>query len=359
MKAIIKREFKNYIKNPILWITLLLLGFGIYQNVEPYLQLQRPNGETQESMEGQSMEEIVDMDIMDGYIPAPEEEQIKYGLEEIGNVLVENFGVKKEEASQYIEELRRNYSRIPDVVEAIKETYDYKGWDSYFETYKYCPGDSEQVNSYIDSRLEEHPFSWYIALKFADFASLFMGFTAAVLLAFLYIRDVKRDTYELLHTKPVSSEAYILGKAAGGMAVILFMLTVLNLVFGVLCVISGRREGFPVNFMDFPKATLLYIVPNMLMIVSVYTIAALVFRNPLPAMPIIFLYMIYSNMGSVGSNGNFGYYGRPLAIMVRFPGRLLEISPPPMWKMNQIFLVIASAVLLFVSANIWKRRRFY
>ena len=61
-------------------------------------------------------------------------------------------------------------------------------------------------------------------------------------------------------------------------------------------------------------------LPNLLMITSVYVIIALIFKNPLPGVPLLFLYLFYSNMGSIGPDGEFGYYGRPLAILVRFPG---------------------------------------
>lgn len=33
----------------------------------------------------------------------------------------------------------------------------------------------------------------------------------------------------------------------------------------------------------------------------------------------------------------FGYYGRPLAIMVRFPGQFFDTTPPPMALVNQSF----------------------
>ena len=40
----------------------------------------------------------------------------------------------------------------------------------------------------------------------------------------------------------------------------------------------------------------IYIIPNLLMICCVYTITAVIFKNPLPAAPILFLHIIYSNM---------------------------------------------------------------
>lgn len=70
-------------------------------------------------------------------------------------------------------------------------------------------------------------------------------------------------------------------------------------------------------------------------------------------------YIKHSNMGSRNVNGIYGYYGRPLAIMVRFPDGFFETAPPPMLLLNQCFLILAAVCLLFISMQIWKRRRVY
>ena len=81
----------------------------------------------------------------------------------------------------------------------------------------------------------------------------------------------------------------------------------------------------------------------------------LLFRNPIPAVPMLILYMLYSNMLRIGENGS--YIGRPLAIMVRFPGNFFDTTPPPMVLLNQTFLLIASVFLFCITVYLWKRRR--
>ena len=109
--------------------------------------------------------------------------------------------------------------------------------------------------------------------------------------------------------------------------------------------------------MDFLAATGLYILPNMLMIVCVYGLISLLFKNPLPAVPLLILYMVYSNTGSRNAEGVYGYYGRPLAIMVRFPGRFFDTVSPPMVLLNQSFLILAVTGILLICMQLWKRRR--
>ena len=69
----------------------------------------------------------------------------------------------------------------------------------------------------------------------------------------------------------------------------------------------------------------------------------------------LILYMLYSNMLRIGENGS--YIGRPLAIMVRFPGNFFDTTQPPMVLLNQTFLLIASVFLFCITVYLWKRRR--
>ena len=61
-------------------------------------------------------------------------------------------------------------------------------------------------------------------------------------------------------------------------------------------------------------------------------------------------------MGVKGPNGIYDYYGRPLAIMVRFPGNFLETAAPSVTGFNQIFLLVCSGLLLAAAALLWKYR---
>lgn len=184
-----------------------------------------------------------------------------------------------------------------------------------------------------------------------------MGFFAVVMLSGLFMQDTRKNTYELLHTKPMSAGKYLAGKIAGGFSVCLLALFILNLIFWILCYVKTKSSGFEVHLSDFLIATCLYILPNMLMIVSIYGLISLLFKSPLPAAPLLVLYMVYSNMGGRNAEGEYGYFGRPLAIMVRFPGQLFDTSPPPLVLLNQAFLILASGCLIFLSVQIWKRRR--
>lgn len=246
---------------------------------------------------------------------------------------------------------------IKEACQYLEEQYGYHNAYYAWEDTEYHKGTMDEINSYLKSKLEDRPFSYYFSRKFADFTGLFMGFVATILLAVLFMQDMRKNTYELLHTKPVSATQYIIGKVTGGFLIILIILGILNLVFWAASIICTSGNGFEIRLTDFLLATCLYVLPNMLMIVSVYTIVALLFKNPLPAVPLLVLYMIYSNMGGRNAEGVYGYYGRPLAIMVRFPAMFFDVAPPPLAMVNQLSLLIASAGIILIGIQLWRRRR--
>jgi len=356
MKAVLKRELKNYLKNPILWVGILIVFVGIYQSAGAYLKLHYIHSE-EELEELEEPDVITDADILNGYVPSDRSQQMELGYQEIERLLEseEGFGYTKAQAEKIVSELRAKDMTIQEIDEYLEKEYCFYNATYIFEDFSQHKGMREEVNGYIEEKLKEHPFSWYFARKFADFCGLYTGFFSAVLLAFLYIRDTRRDTWELLHTKPITALSYVGGKVLGGLFAMLIVLGVMNLIFGGLCMARGVKAGFPVRIWDLPAASVKYIVPNILVIVCIYTIIAFLFRNPLPAVPFIFLYMLYSNMGAPGAAS--GYAGRAFAVMVRFPGNFFDAAEPPMAAGNQIFLLMLSAVLFALAVRIWKRRR--
>lgn len=360
MKAVIKRELKNYFRNPVLWIGIFVMAYGLYTMLIPYLQIHY--FQSDQEIEVLEVESITDADIMEGYIPSTEEEQMQLALEKTQAEMQEQLNMTQQETQTIVDSLSTKNLTIEQVADYLVQQYDFYGVygvEYYYETSKYQKGNQQDTNTYIGKMLEEQPFSYYFARKFADSCGLYIGFLATILLAFLFIQDSKRDTYELLHTKPVSAAGYVCGKIAGGFLVILFVVVIQLILFGGLCEFYGIRAGFEVHILDLVGMTVVYILPNLLMITCIYAVTTFLFHNPLPALPCMFLYLIYSNMGSIGPDGKYGYYGRPLAIMVRFPGKFFETTPPPLALWNQLFLVIASILLILLAVGIWKRRRVY
>lgn len=354
MWQVLKREVKNYMKNPLFWIGIAAGVWMIVQDTGPYLDIHYlKEGET---IVNDYPENCRDGDVFDGYVPAEKELRREMWEERIQEILISEFEMESAKAQSVIDEMKGM-----DIEEAGRHLEEYGFYDAHYEYMNtaYRKGTREEINAYIAGKLKNKTFSYYFSRKYADFAGLFMGFFATVLLSVLFMQDTRRNTYELLHTKPVSAGKYLSGKVGGGFVVCLIILAVLNLIFYGLCLVSAGDSGFTVCLSDFLLATCLYILPNMLMIVSIYSLVSLLFKSPLPAVPLLFLYIVYSNMGSRNAEGIYGYNGRPLAIMVRFPGGFFDTAPPPMALLNQSFHILAAVCIIFLAVQIWKRRRVY
>ncbi len=354
MWSILKREVKNYVKNPLFWLGIAMGVLVVFYNVSPYLNIHYLR--EGEDIVNENPETYGDGDVFNGYVPTEDALRRELWEERIRENLISVLGMDHVGAQSVIDEMKG--MDIPAACTHLESYRFYGAFYDYAATACHI-GTRKEINSYIAEKLEDRPFSYYFSRKFADFAGVFMGFFAVVLLSALFMQDTRRNTYELLHTKPVSAGKYVSGKVGGGFAVCLITLAALNLIFFGICLASTRSSGFEVRLTDFLLASCFYILPNMLMIVSVYSLFSLLFKSPLPAVPFLFLYIVYSNMGSRNAEGIYGYYGRPLAIMVRFPGKFFDTAPPPMTLLNQIFLILAAICIILLSMQIWKRRRVY
>ena len=83
MKAIIKRNLKNYLKNPIFWTGLIVVLISMYQTLAPYLSIHyvKPD-ETFRKVKMAS-----DGDVMEGCIPATPDKERELWEKEIVKIL--------------------------------------------------------------------------------------------------------------------------------------------------------------------------------------------------------------------------------------------------------------------------------
>ena len=149
----------------------------------------------------------------------------------------------------------------------------------------------------------------------------------------------------------------MLGKVSAGFLTCTFVLAVLNLLFWILCILYTRDSGFEIHLSNFIISTILYILPNMLMIVSMYALIALIFKNPLPGVPLLILYMVYSNMGEEMRKEFTDMWEDLSQLWFDFPDSFFDTAPPPMALLNQSFLILASVAIILITMQIWKRRR--
>lgn len=358
MKAIIEREVRNCIKNPLFFIGVLAIVVLLIYHLSPYFGIHYFS--ESEVLSKKSVEDISDIDIMDGYIPMTESEKFNQGLKDLYSTLVDNLGVSEAEANSAVSYIKEKDMDAEQATAYILDTYSIAGSNMFILSSNDVKlATVEEANEYIEEALSESTFTKYFAREYSDYLNVGLIIYAIIFFAFLFIYDIKRGICELLHTKPIKSYEYVLGKINGGLIPMLIALAVITAFFDVWLMIWCNKQGFPCNALDIWISVLIFNVPNLIFIISFYAFIALLFKNPLPALPILMLHFLYSNLGSYDENGIYGYTIRPLSLIVRFNGAFFETSYSTTAITNQIVLIIAAFCMVAGSMYIWERRRFF
>ena len=349
MKAIICREFKNYMKNPLYWLGIVILVFSIYSCLSEYLDIRTFSG----SQEVEQLKDArsTDADVINGYIPTTLEEQIDIGLNDIKQIFIDSYDMTEQEAENAIDDVKTQNLSIAGTIKYLEDEYQFYDGKAVFREAGQRKGTMDELNNYIESRTSEHSYAYYFAKKYVDFA----GFH--ILLAFLFIGDMKKDTYELLHTKPISAEKYVLGKYLGGVLPLSLAVLIITTIFTVLCQSNELQISIIDSFGNMFLAALLYVMPTVLISTGIYVLIALLFKNPLPSIPLIVAYIVYSNMGSYDANGNYGFYGRILGMLFRFEGKFFETEVLPIFLLNQMALLLLTLLFIGVGVWCWRKKR--
>ncbi len=95
------------------------------------------------------------------------------------------------EAQNVIEKLES--MNLKEAYAYLEQQYDWYGARYLYEDSTYYKGTAEEINAYLDKKLEDKTFSFYYARKFADFAGLYMVFFAIIMLAVLFLQDTKKS----------------------------------------------------------------------------------------------------------------------------------------------------------------------
>ena len=108
MKTIIKRSILDYLKNPVLWIGLIIIVTSMYQCLSSYLQIHYIKQNEQITQNDVALE---DADVMDGYIPTSDDKERRREWEDtIKETLMDTskngFGFSRQEADHVMKEIQ-------------------------------------------------------------------------------------------------------------------------------------------------------------------------------------------------------------------------------------------------------------
>jgi RNA polymerase sigma factor (sigma-70 family) len=114
MKTIIKRSILDYLKNPVLWIGLIIIVASMYQCLSSYLQIHYIKPNEQVTQNDVALE---DADVMDGYIPTSDDKERRREWEDtIRETLMDTsqngFGFSRQELGLSEDELTTWQSQL-------------------------------------------------------------------------------------------------------------------------------------------------------------------------------------------------------------------------------------------------------
>ena len=159
MKAVMKREVKNYLKNPLFWVGIVVVIFGLFQILSPYLEVKYFR--TAQEVKSAKPENIADADIMNGYVKSTKEEQLERAKKKMISMVVKENGEEEQVVQNTLDQICSSGKSINEMSDAIGEIYGYPGGYSlrfYYEDYEYHKGTVDEINAELQAKLSEYSY---------------------------------------------------------------------------------------------------------------------------------------------------------------------------------------------------------
>ena len=152
MKTIIKRSILDYLKNPVLWIGLIIIVASMYQCLSSYLQIHYIKQNEQITQNDVALE---DADVMDGYIPTSDDKERRREWEDtIKETLMDTskngFGFSRQEADHVMKEIQN--MDVKTASEFLESQYGYYNAIYAYEDLEIHKGTAEEINHYIERK---------------------------------------------------------------------------------------------------------------------------------------------------------------------------------------------------------------
>lgn len=260
-------------------------------------------------------------------------------------------------AQKQMDEVLSKGWTVQEIRQFFIDEYGIVGFQSVWNMSAYKKADAGEVQQYLDSVFQEESYTSYLGRKYADYLGITSILFTISVFAILLMRDMRKSIYSFIHTKPISSRNYVLGKYIAGISMVLLFVVILTAIVDVVAVSAGNSYGYKTSLWDIWANIIMYDLPGILLTGCIMLFISILFKNVIPAIPAMLLYFIYANIGTLSSAEDYHYQVKPGAIFIRFPQLFTETEIPSGIVSNQIFLLILAIVLLIASIQIWERRR--
>lgn len=346
----LKKEIKYLLKNPIFYLGIIIVICTLVLTLKPYLNLyENVREENSKIVYG-------DEGIISGYIPTEINEQRKQVFNRIYESLIEDFDVS-EEATDALNKIKKMHTQ-EEIAEYLHENYGIseRGVDNVFESYMEKHATKKEMQEYLRETFSKSTFPESFSFKYIDYLGISLIYLSIITFVLIFMRDMKKDIFSLLHTKPISGVSYIMTKLLAGLIPICVFALIMTGIFDGIANMVAPKYGSEMELVSIWVKLALFILPNIFMIGVFFIFITVIFKSILPTIPMLLVYATYSNMGKITESG-YKYIPNPLSIVVRFPNDLGNNYIPTWTIINQSILIILAICLLGISIKLWKRRR--
>ena len=345
----LKKDIKYLLKNPAFYFGIVIVIYILIITIGPYLDLYKNTIDTTQKTK------YGEYDLADGYIPTPEKEKKEKVLQNIQKSLVEDYNLTSSDAENVVQKLEKMDTQ-EEIKQYLSENYNMPGVDSSYELYRCKKATRGEMEAYLSSVFSRRSYTESLSYKYIDYLGIGLVYFSIIVFMFIFMRDMKRDIYSLVHTKPISSFSYIFTKLLAGLIPVYTFAIAATVIFDIIANSAAVKYSFTCEWMSVWVKLLLLILPNVFMIGVFFVFITMLFKNILPTIPALLVYATYSNMGKSSEDG-FIYTPNPLAIIVRFPNDLADNYLPTWTIINQIVLVVLAVCLLWASIRLWEKKK--
>lgn len=110
-------------------------------------------------------------------------------------------------------------------------------------------------------------------------------FSQYLFLQFCLCADMRKSIYSFIHTKPISSRNYVLGKYIAGISMVLLFVVILTAIVDVVAVSAGNSYGYKTSLWDIWANIIMYDLPGILLTGCIMLFISILFKNVIPAIP--------------------------------------------------------------------------
>lgn len=355
MRYIFYNQIKSYLKNPIVYLLCIVIIVMLYFDLKPFMETIPYEG----PRDGEYYTSG-DYDIQQGYLPLPKDERMRAVLHNLNDELTASYGLSSSDAEKAISKIEKDNMTEDEIIAFLRDEYKFDIDKNYFNNIRVKKATHTEIENYIAEKLNNNRVTEFFGRKYSDLLGIYIMYIVIVLTLFTFLKDLKKTSYEVLASKPVRSYDYVLGKILGCVVLVLLELLFITLFFSIVSIIAYDAEMGTSIFDVWKYAITLNCLPACFLVCLVSMIT-LIFRNPLPSLPVPIMMTIYSNQGVYDDLGQFVYKVKPMSTLTRFPGLFFETELSRQTSayimVNHCVLLALAVLCVYVSVRVWRQIR--